>query len=163
MKIRPMLLTDVEEVVELENTTWNSHNSPAQLPVANKDKIIQAFEGDTHFLIAEENGGIVGVLDYQPYYPFSSGRHVVTFGIAVKNGCRGKGIGKQLIQAFLQEAKDDYQKVLIHVLSTNTEALPFYEKLGFKLEAHLARQFFIDGHYTDDLIYSLCLEETHAQ
>ena len=43
MQIRPMELEDVEQVVILENQTWNAINTPAPLPIANKDKINQRF------------------------------------------------------------------------------------------------------------------------
>ena len=118
MQIRPMELEDVEQVVILENQTWNAINTPAPLPIANKDKIIKDFENGTHYLVAEENQDILGVLDYHTYYPFPSGHHVVTFGITISEKTRGQGIGRKLIQTFFDIAKaDGYQKVLIHVLS----------------------------------------------
>lgn len=163
MQIRPMELEDIEQVVHLENKTWNSLNTPAVLPIASKEKILKQFENQTHFLVAEDNDHIVGVLDYQPNYPFPSGHHVVTFGIAVASNKQGMGIGKQLILHFLERAKiDGYRKVSIHVLSTNNSAATFYEKVGFRLEARLTSQFYIDSRYVDDLIYSYDLEGNHA-
>ena len=43
MQIRPMKLEDIEQVVAMENKTWDNFNTPASLPAANKHKIIQAF------------------------------------------------------------------------------------------------------------------------
>ena len=97
MQIRPMELEDIEQVVILENQTWDTINTPAPLPIANKDKIIKDFENGTHYLVAEENGVILGVLDYHAYYPFSSARHVVTFIVAVDKDTQGQGIGHSLI------------------------------------------------------------------
>ena len=153
MQIRPMELEDIEQVVILENQTWDTFNTPAPLPIANKDKIIKDFENGTHYLFAEENQDILGVLDYHTYYPFPSSHHVVTFGI-----------GRKLIQTFFDMAKaDGYQKVLIHVLSSNEKACTFYEKLGFKQEAILKNQFYLNHNYVDDLMYSYYLEEIHAK
>lgn len=164
MQIRPMELEDIEQVVILENQTWDTFNTPAPLPIANKDKIIKDFENGTHYLVAEENGVILGVLDYHTYYPFPSGHHVVTFGIAVSEKTRGQGIGRKLIQTFFDMAKaDGYQKVLIHVLSSNERACSFYENIGFTLEATLKKQFYLNGTYVDDLMYSYYLEEIHAK
>ena len=148
MQIRPMELEDIEQVVILENQTWDTFNTPAPLPIANKDKIIKDFENGTHYLVAEENQDILGVLDYHTYYPFPS----------------GQGIGRKLIQTFFDIAKaDGYQKVLIHVLSSNEKACTFYEKLGFKQEAILKNQFYLNHNYVDDLIYSYYLEDIHAK
>lgn len=94
MKISPMLLSDIEQVVELENKTWSEQNTPVPLPVASKDQIIQKFESNTHFLVAKIKDKIVGVLDYSPLYPFPSGQHIVTFGIAVAEKERRKGLGE---------------------------------------------------------------------
>ena len=163
MKISPMTLSDIDQVVELENKTWSEQNTPVPLRVASKDQIIQKFESNTHFLVAKIKDKIVGVLDYSPLYPFPSGQHIVTFGIAVAEKERRKGIGRALVQIFLNEVKNDYQKVLIHVLSSNQEAVLFYKKLGFDLEACLTKQFFLKGQYVDDLIYSYDLEAAYAK
>ncbi|VED90593.1 GNAT family acetyltransferase [Streptococcus equinus] len=164
MQIRPMKLEDIEQVVAMENKTWDNFNTPASLPAANKHKIIQTFQNHSHYLVAEENGVILGVLDYHAYYPFPSARHVVSFIIAVDKDTQGQGIGHSLIQAFFTVAKsDNYKKVVIHVLSSNKNACRFYENIGFTLEATLKNQFYLNGTYVDDLIYSYYLEEIHAK
>lgn len=113
MQIRPMKLEDIEQVVAMENKTWDNFNTPASLPAANKHKIIQAFQNHSHYLVAEENGVILGVLDYHAYYPFPSARHVVSFIIAVDKDTQGQGIGHSLIRAFFAMAKsDNYKKLL---------------------------------------------------
>ncbi|MHC5924186.1 GNAT family N-acetyltransferase, partial [Streptococcus pyogenes] len=79
-----------------------------------------------------------------PYYPFPSGKHVVTFSISVRPDVRGQGIGRQLFEGFCQAIRrDQYKKILLHVLSSNPEACLFYEKLGFKEEAVLKNQFYL--------------------
>lgn len=163
MIIRPMELEDIDQVVFLENMVWTSHTTPAPLPVASREKIIQQFEMNTHFLVALEGGEIVGVLNYEDAYPFPSGSHIVTFGIAVAKESRGLGVGRKLIEVFLNQARENYKKVVIHVLSSNQDALPFYQKLGFKQEARLKNQFYIDEHYVDDLIYTYNLGDSYAR
>ncbi len=58
---------------------------------------------------------------------------------------------------------DNYKKIVIHVLSSNERACSFYEKLGFKQEAILKNQFYLNHNYVDDLMYSYYLEEIHAK
>lgn len=105
MQIRPMELEDIEQVVILENQTWDTFNTPAPLPIANKDKIIKDFENGTHYLVAEENQDILGVLNYHTYYPFPSGHHVVTFGIAVSEKNARSRYRTQTYPNFLQYGK----------------------------------------------------------
>ena len=83
MLIKPMELMELDQVIALENAVWSSQNTPVSLPVASKDKLIKSFENGRHFLVAKEKERILAVLDYGPLYPFPSGSHVVTFGIAV--------------------------------------------------------------------------------
>ena len=162
MQIRPMKLEDIEQVVAMENKTWDNFNTPASLPAANKHKIIQAFQNHSHYLVAEENGVILGVLDYHAYYPFPA--HVtVSFIIAVDKDTQGQGIGHSLIRAFFAMAKSDNYKKLLSTLSSNKNACRFYENIGFTLEATLKNQFYLNGTYVDDLIYSYYLEEINAK
>ena len=58
---------------------------------------------------------------------------------------------------------DNYKKNVIHVLSSNERACSFYENIGFTLEATLKKQFYLNGTYVDDLMYSYYLEEIHAK
>ncbi|WP_307977361.1 GNAT family N-acetyltransferase [uncultured Streptococcus sp.] len=167
MIIRPITsddIDDIDAVVTLENSVWNETNTPAPLPVANPDKITRNLQIGTQMLVAEHEGQLVGVLDYQPRYPFASGSHVVTFGIAVKDGMRGLGVGRQLMAQFLTNAKDEgYKKVVLNVLGSNPKAIAFYEKLGFVQEACLKNEFYLDGRYVDGLNYSLTLEDANAK
>lgn len=164
MQIRPMKLEDIDQVVALQNSTWNNFSTPSKLPDASRQKIIRDFHNQSHYLVAEEDGKILGVLDYHSYSPFPSARHVVTFVVAVDKNNRGQGVGHSLIRVFFAMAKaDNYKKVVIHILSSNKNVCRFYENLGFTLEATLKNNFYKDGKYLDDLIYSYYLEDINAK
>ena len=45
---------------------------------------------------------------------------------------RGKGVASELLESFLQKAKDNYTDVIIRVWDENEPALSLYEKMGFK-------------------------------
>ncbi|MFU2206104.1 GNAT family N-acetyltransferase [Streptococcus pluranimalium] len=164
MKIRYMTLDDVEDIVSIENKVWTAESTPAPLPISDANKVIEKYEQNTKYLIAEDEDGLVkGVLDFHTFYPFESGKHIVTFGIAVDPDKRSEGVGQALIDYFFKEAlADNYRKVIIHVLSTNHQAVTFYEELGFTQEARLKETFLINGDYVDDLMFSYDLEEFNA-
>lgn len=164
MKIRYMTLDDVEDIVSIENKVWTAETTPAPLPISDANKVIEKYEQNTKYLVAEDEDGLVkGVLDFHTFYPFESGKHIVTFGIAVDPDERREGVGQALIDYFFKEAlADNYRKVIIHVLSTNHQAVQFYEELGFTQEARLKETFLINGDYVDDLMFSYDLEEFDA-
>ncbi|MEQ9763573.1 GNAT family protein [Streptococcus sp. ZJ151] len=161
MNIRYMTLDDIEDIVSLENKVWTAETTPAPLPISDPNKVIEKYENNTKYLIAEDNDGLVlGVLDFHAFYPFESGKHVVTFGIAVDPEERREGVGQALIDYFFKEAiAENYRKVIIHVLSTNHQAVQFYKELGFTQEARVKETYLINGDYVDDLIFTYTLED----
>lgn len=162
MMIRKMHESDLPQVLALDQRSWTAQTSPVWQRQKSLDDLKQALLRGTQILLAEEGQDILGYLDYQPYYPFPAGHHVVTFGILVDKAYQGQGIGQTLFQAFLDEArKASYRKISIPVLASNHKALAFYEKNGFKEEARLRQHFFIQGHYVDGLILGKDLEDTH--
>ena len=54
-------------------------------------------------------------------------------GICVRDGCRGKHIGSDLMNYLLLLAKkESFQKIFVTVLSDNIRALCLYQKYNFK-------------------------------
>ncbi|MDG3142849.1 GNAT family N-acetyltransferase [Streptococcus suis] len=164
MNIRYMTLDDIDAIVSLENKVWTAETTPAPLPISDPNKVMEKYEQNTKYLIAEDDEGLLlGVLDFHAFYPFDSGKHIVTFGLAVDPDKRREGVGQALIDDFFKKAlADNYRKVIIHVLSTNHQAVSFYKELGFTQEARLKDTFFINGAYVDDLIFSYQLEDADA-
>lgn len=68
MKIRYMTLDDVEDIVSIENKVWTAETTPAPLPISDANKVIEKYEQNTKYLIAEDDDGLVlGVLDFHDF------------------------------------------------------------------------------------------------
>ncbi|HAP15580.1 MAG TPA: N-acetyltransferase [Lactococcus sp.] len=157
MKIRPIEPHDFAIVARLENQNWTLKSTPLIIN-SSAEKIMKKILKGTRYLLAEENGKILGVLDYGPRHKSEFGAHVLTFGIMTIQEARGKGIATQLIQYLIREARaENYEKITINAMSSNPEALHLYERLGFILEGQLRKEFYIDGTYVDSLIYAYYL------
>lgn len=79
--------------------------------------------------IAETEGEIIGIALYTQMYSTWRGRMLYLEDFVVRESVRGKGVGKQLFEAFLQEAKR--MKVALvkwQVLDWNEPAINFYKK-----------------------------------
>lgn len=106
-------------------------------------------------LIAEHKGKIVGSARVE------SGRwrksHVGEFGITVRNGYRGVGLGKYLASETIRLAKKDLGVKIIRlsVYSSNKPAISLYKKLGFKKVAEIPRQIRYKGKLISELIMLL--------
>ena len=70
---------------------------------------------------------------------------------------RGKGYGEEAMKLGIDYAFHslNLNKILLEVLSSNKGAICLYEKLGFKNEGLLEKQYFFDGKFKDVLIFSL--------
>lgn len=105
-------------------------------------------------LVADIDGEIIGLLDFKPHSRVRLA-HVGAFGIGVRQGWRGCGIGTALLEALLEWAKNapGIEKVGLAALSSNATALRLYRRFGFTEEGRRIREIKIGpGQYVDDVL-----------
>jgi len=85
-------------------------------------------------------------------------KHKADFGITVHDRFQDKGLGTALTRHMLEIAgKKGLQKVSLKVITENDRAIHVYQKCGFKIEAKLEKENFVNGTYYDDYIMSIFL------
>ncbi|WKA46915.1 GNAT family N-acetyltransferase [Geobacillus zalihae] len=102
-------------------------------------------------LLAEHDGEMIGFLDFHNGNKRRT-KHQGSFGMSVKNGFRGQGIGAALLAALLDWAKENplIEKVCLEVVADNTNAIRLYQKFGFVEEGVKKKAAKIDdGTYWD--------------
>jgi RimJ/RimL family protein N-acetyltransferase len=158
MEIRNIEPHDFSAVIALEKANWTTKSTPVMNSISQESFEKKLLSG-AQYLLALDNDNLLGVLDYSPRHPnLESSHHVWTFGLVVDKASRRQGIATALIQKFLQVSREtNVKKITINVLGTNPEAIALYEKLGFVRIATLKDEFYIEGHYIDDLLYSYFL------
>lgn len=109
------------------------------------------------FLVAEENGEIVGhgLLERRDLAVTS---HVVFVSLAVHEGHQGKGFGKALMEELIAWARSapDVEKIELNVRSSNDRAIGLYRSLGFVEEGRWTKRIKIGpGEYLDDVMMAL--------
>ena len=78
---------------------------------------------------AEENGVILGFALYYIRYSTWKGQAMYLEDIIVTASARGRGIGKQLFDRLIEEAKDKkFGRIVWQVLDWNEPAIHFYKK-----------------------------------
>jgi GNAT superfamily N-acetyltransferase len=88
------------------------------------------------FLVAELNNTIVGISVYFTKYSTWKGKGLYLDDLYVTESHRGKGIGKKLFDATINEAKRINAKQMHwQVLDWNTPAIEFYKKYGVYADA----------------------------
>lgn len=105
-------------------------------------------------LVAEDNKLIVGTTEIA----LGRGRqsHIGLFGITIRNGYRGIGLGKYLMGEIIKLAKNELKpkpKILrLSVFPTNKPALTLYKKYGFKRVARIPKQLEYKGRLADEIV-----------
>lgn len=83
------------------------------------------------FLVAETDGRVVGLALFFTKYSTWKGRGLYLDDLIVTEAYRGKGIGRMLMLAFLEEARAaGARQVHWQVLDWNAPAIGFYQRMG---------------------------------
>ncbi|WP_236825761.1 MULTISPECIES: ribosomal protein S18-alanine N-acetyltransferase [unclassified Blastococcus] len=121
-RLRPMTLADLPAVMGLEEELFAPDTWTAAMY---RDELSRT---DTrHYLVAEDDGGVVG---YAGLIAYDDEAHVATIGVT---GARqGEGIGARLLDALLAEAdRRGAPVVLLEVRADNETAQGLYRRRGF--------------------------------
>lgn len=111
------------------------------------------------YLVAEHEGHLVGHAFLEPY-PLQSLSHIADLNMAVHVGSQGKGIGKKLLAAIIDWAKNSstLEKIQLNVRASNTVAIALYKQSGFQEEGRLKNRVKVQNQYIDDIVMGLDLK-----
>lgn len=151
--VRPVRVADAEAFArlhEIPSVMEGTFQMPHQTR-ASWERRLSAPIADTHVLVAESGGRVVGASGLFPIGRNPRLRHQAMFGISVDPEAQGQGVGRALTTALLALA-DDYlglERVALDVYVDNARARALYERLGFALEGTQRMAAFRRGTYVD--------------
>jgi ribosomal protein S18 acetylase RimI-like enzyme/8-oxo-dGTP pyrophosphatase MutT (NUDIX family) len=112
------------------------------------------------YLVAESDGAIVGHAFLMTLHLHTL-RHVAQLNIAVHHGWQNRGIGRKLIEALIERAKQSpIEKIELQVRATNQRAIALYKKMGFREEGRLKKRLKTASGYLDDLVMAMDLQNS---
>lgn len=130
LKIRKLEESDLSEVLEIAKQSfsipWSLNSFKNEL--SNPHSILK---------VAELNGKIAGYIVVRKILDEAE-----LLSIAVKPELRRKGIATALIEDVLDEIKNSVKSCFLEVRVSNTQAISFYEKKGFK-KIGLRRKYYL--------------------
>lgn len=110
-------------------------------------------------LVAELNSEVVGMLSFGRS-SFKKIQHRGGIMMLVNQKFRGQGIGRNLLEKFLEAVKSDISlyRIDLSVMSGNHNAIKMYEKAGFVHEGRRLHAYhFLDGSFQDEIYMELLL------
>ena len=158
LTIRSARPDDEAALLPIHLATWTSDVSPGATP----DPAGPLLDAETlrDVLVAEEDGVVRGYVRLHQPGPLPSHAHVLVLdGLAVDPERQGRGLGRRLISAALDEARGrGARKVSLRVLAPNVRARRSYEACGFAVEGVLRQEFLLNDEYVDDLVMACPLD-----
>lgn len=86
------------------------------------------------FIVAEVDGKIVGSASFSPIRNCFKTSHRTGFGVAIKKAYWGYGIGNQIMDAIIYNARiAGYEQIELEVVTDNERAISLYKKFGFEI------------------------------
>lgn len=137
MKIRPAELSDLDEMTAIYNEAILTTTATFDLEPKTREERLEWFEShDERFpiLVAEVEGRIAGWASLSRWRPRRAYDRTAETSFYVKADQRGKGIGRQLKQAIIEEARRLGFHTLIAGVAEGSEAsLHLNESFGFEV------------------------------
>jgi RimJ/RimL family protein N-acetyltransferase len=138
----------VDERVDILRSTHSSRTEETEWLA---DRLAAIEKGSLIALVAEVNGRVVASSDVAQRTPENPEHsHVGVLGIAILKKARSVGLGKVLMGALLQLAKQAGLKIIIlDMFATNTVARRLYEGVGFVEVGRIPKAIHRNGKYID--------------
>lgn len=147
IQIRPMVFTDVDGVLAVEQQSFTTPWSREAFVSEMKDNELALYIVLTDGEDIKGYGGMWRILDEG---------HITN--IALLPECRGQGLGTKLLQHLISMAKkQQIQALTLEVRPSNCAALGLYEKMGFVIKGTRKRYYTDNGE--DAHIMWLSLEK----
>ena len=87
--------------------------------------------------IAEENNMVVGFSTFGQFRNWQAYKYSVENSVYVKADCRGKGIGKLLLQPLIDAAKErQLHTIIAGIVADNESSIALHKQFGFVEVAH---------------------------
>ncbi|QIS75779.1 GNAT family N-acetyltransferase [Streptomyces sp. DSM 40868] len=152
-RIRTAEAHDEEELALLDRAVWSTLHAVMPRPVPPYPPFFDDRHRPEDFLVAEDGGRLLGYVRLAHPTPLASNAHVLQIqGFAVAGEARGRGVGRALIRAAVDRARErGARRLTLRVLGHNTPARSLYASEGFAVEGVLPGEFFLDGRYVDDV------------
>ena len=138
MELRPASFDDMDQISKIEENTneypWTPNNFHSSLSAGNSSLVLRH----------EKN-----ILGYAFFSVIGSDSHLLN--ITVSKDYQGKGYGKKILEKVIFQSKVLGATVIfLEVRVSNSRAIGFYEKFGFKRDA--VRYNYYDGNPKEDAL-----------
>jgi phosphinothricin acetyltransferase len=111
-------------------------------------------------IVAESEGRVIGFGSLNVFNSRAAYNHVADFSLYVERSWRNKGLGRRLLQALTERARQlGYHQMVLSAFPFNPAGLSLYRKSGFRVVGVYREQGFLDGRWVDTIIMEKLLDD----
>ena len=167
MKVRPARIEDAVAVAAIYNQGILARTSTFETQprtAADRRRIIEADAERYPILVAEgETGEILGWSALSEHSPRACYRGIAECSVYVEAAHRGRGVGTELMDAMLREARAlGYWKLISRLFLTNEASRALCLHAGFREVGVLERHAKLDHRWVDVLIVERLIPENQV-
>ncbi|MEU1005138.1 GNAT family N-acetyltransferase [Streptomyces tibetensis] len=153
-RIRTARTEDDDELALLDRLAWSPLHAVKPEPQPPYAPFFNERHAPEDCLVAELGDRLAGYVLLGFPTELDSNRHVRQIqGLAVAEEARGRGVGRALVRAAVDEARRrGARRITLRVLGHNTPARALYAAEGFVVEGVMPEEFLLDGAYVDDVV-----------
>jgi L-amino acid N-acyltransferase YncA len=156
LTVRPARESDAEAIAGIYNQGIEDRVATleTELRTSEERRRWMAARGPRHpVIVAEAAGTVVGWASLNQFNPRPAYQHVADFSVYVDRDWRGKGVGRRLLEALIDLAREiGYHKMVLSAFPFNQAGVALYERLGFRAVGIYKEQGLLDGKWTDTII-----------
>jgi len=137
------------------------YNPLHQMSKTEAEKILANPSDFQPFIIEKKDGSKIGFIVHFHVLHLGTGTKQLEIGYSLVPKERAKGYGTEALEIMVDYLflSKDVMRIQAQTDQRNVASKKLLEKVGFKKEGTLRKNFFIRGEWTDDYIYSILREE----
>jgi L-amino acid N-acyltransferase YncA len=156
LTVRPAGLDDADAIARIYNQGIEDRlatlETERRTPAERREWL--AARGPRHpVLVAAVDDVVVGWGSLNRFNPRPVYDHVADFSVYVERDWRGRGVGRRLLTALVDTARElGYHKMVLAAFPSNTAGMALYARLGFSTVGVYREQGQLDGAWVDVVI-----------
>jgi len=160
--IRPAGPSDAGAIAAIYNQGIDDRGATFETEPRSADDIRSRLDDAERFplLVAEEAGSVVGWAGLSSYRSRACYAGIAEFSIYLDRTARGRGVGRQLLNALIDTARQrGYWKLVSRIFPFNTASRALCRACGFREVGVYEKHGCLDGHWLDVIIVERLLQE----
>jgi L-amino acid N-acyltransferase YncA len=157
MRIRPAAAGDAARIAEIYNAGMAGRQATFETEERSAADFADRLDG---VLVAEEDGTVVGWATVSGYSDRCVYSGVGEYTIYLDPAVHGRGLGRRLLTALVEQAeRDGLYKLIGKVFTTNAPSIAIAERCGFTVVGTHRRHGRLDGEWKDVVVLERLLGE----